>query len=280
MPLYFPKGEGELLIDANGNINATGQVPVSSPSGNFNVAIGDLALNSLQAISGDSNIAIGDNTLTNMKLTNAGNIAIGGNSLGSLSNSVSDGVNTALGLNAGFWLTSGDDNTLLGEAAGSSIGATKRFTSGDDNVLIGSQCSTQTGACDRATAIGRETLVHSDSTALGAKAETTKSNQVMLGTNADEVHCPGTFATDFTNTATVGAVTINKIAGRVNIAAAGNAIVVTNNKVTVDSHVFAIVSTNDATAIVKNVVPAAGSFTINLNANATAQTSIDFFVIN
>jgi hypothetical protein len=87
------------------------------------------------------------------------------------------------------------------------------------------------------------------------------------------------FFTDFTNTATVGAVVINKMAGRVNVAIGAVAIVVTNNKVTAASHVIAVVSQNDATCVVKNVVTAAGSFTINLVA-ATAQTSIDFIVFN
>lgn len=85
---------------------------------------------------------------------------------------------------------------------------------------------------------------------------------------------------DYTNTGTVGAVTINKAAGRVNIAAAGTSVVVTNSVVTAASHVMAVISTNDTTAVLKNVVPAAGSFTITLSAAATAQTSIDFFVIN
>jgi hypothetical protein len=90
----------------------------------------------------------------------------------------------------------------------------------------------------------------------------------------------GQLFVDYTNTATVGAVTINKAAGRVNIAASGTSVVVTNSLVTAASHVMAVISTNDATAVLKNVVPAAGSFTITLNAAATAQTSIDFFVVS
>lgn len=85
---------------------------------------------------------------------------------------------------------------------------------------------------------------------------------------------------DSTNTGTVGAVTINKAAGRVNIAAAGTSVVVTNSLVTAASKVFVVISTADATAVLKNVVPAAGSFTITLNAATTAQTSLDFFVVN
>lgn len=85
---------------------------------------------------------------------------------------------------------------------------------------------------------------------------------------------------DYTNTGTVGAVTISKAAGRVNIAAAGSSVVVTNTLVTAASHVLANASTNDATCWVKSVVPAAGSFTLTTNANCTAQTSFDFLVIS
>ena len=84
---------------------------------------------------------------------------------------------------------------------------------------------------------------------------------------------------DFTNTAAVGAVTINTATGRVNIAAAGTSIVVTNSLVTVNSHIMAVMSTADATGRVISVVPAAGSFTINTVA-VTAQASFNFFIIS
>lgn len=79
---------------------------------------------------------------------------------------------------------------------------------------------------------------------------------------------------------TTGAQTINKPSGTVNFAAGASALVVTNALCSVNSLVFAVVRTNDATAIIKNVVPAAGSFTITLNAAATAATSVGFFIIN
>jgi hypothetical protein len=85
---------------------------------------------------------------------------------------------------------------------------------------------------------------------------------------------------DYTNTATVGAVTINKAAGRVNIAAAGTSVVVTNSLVTAASHIFAEIMSADATAIIQSVIPAAGSFTINLSAAATGAVAINFFVVN
>lgn len=85
-----------------------------------------------------------------------------------------------------------------------------------------------------------------------------------------------------TNTAggTTGAQTINKISGTVNFAAAATTLVVTNNLVTAASIIFCVVRTNDTTATIKNVVPAAGSFTITLGAAATAETSVGFMVIN
>ena len=85
-----------------------------------------------------------------------------------------------------------------------------------------------------------------------------------------------------TNTAagTTGAQTINRPSGTVNFAIGASALVVTNSLCTTSSIVFATVRTNDATAYIKNVVPAAGSFTINLGANATAETSVGFFIIN
>lgn len=87
---------------------------------------------------------------------------------------------------------------------------------------------------------------------------------------------------DATNTAwgTTWNQTINKPSGTVNIAAAGTSVTVTNSLCTTSSIVYAVVRTNDSTATIKNVVPWAGSFTINLAAAATAETSIGFVVFN
>ncbi len=85
-----------------------------------------------------------------------------------------------------------------------------------------------------------------------------------------------------TNTAggTTGDQTINKASGTVNIAASGTTVTVTNSLVTTASIVYAVVRTNDSTALIKNVVPGSGSFVINMNAAVTTETSIGFFVIN
>lgn len=89
----------------------------------------------------------------------------------------------------------------------------------------------------------------------------------------------GDIVFDGTNTGVVGAVTINKTSGRVNIAAGGAAVVVTNNLVTAASHIFVVISSADLTAQLLSVVPAAGAFTIN-TVPVTAQTSFDFLVFN
>jgi len=79
-------------------------------------------------------------------------------------------------------------------------------------------------------------------------------------------------------TATVGNVTMNKSAGRVKADAAATSVVVTNDRVSAASRIFGTIATNDATAAIKSIVPAAGSFTINL-VGPTGQVDIDFFVV-
>lgn len=74
--------------------------------------------------------------------------------------------------------------------------------------------------------------------------------------------------------------TINKPSGIVIVAAGASSLVVTNSLVTTSSIVLCTIRTDDATAILKNVVPSSGSFRINLTANATGNTSIGFLVIN
>lgn len=80
---------------------------------------------------------------------------------------------------------------------------------------------------------------------------------------------------------TTGAQTINKQAGTVNFAAGAAAIVVTNSTVTASSIITTNIRFADATCtFVKSSVPTSGSFTITLNANCTAETSVGFVVWN
>lgn len=81
---------------------------------------------------------------------------------------------------------------------------------------------------------------------------------------------------------TTGAQTVNILRGRAAIAAGASSVVITCPQCTASSIVFATVAqtTADGTLTsVLRVTPAAGSFTINGNANATATTVINWFVI-
>lgn len=86
------------------------------------------------------------------------------------------------------------------------------------------------------------------------------------------------FSRTVTAPGTTGAVTINKPSGTVNIAAGGTTVIVTNSIVASTSFVHVALRTDDATATIKNCVPASGSFAINLTAAATAEVSISFVV--
>jgi len=87
----------------------------------------------------------------------------------------------------------------------------------------------------------------------------------------------GTASAD--SSGTPGAQTSNTPSGRCSIAALGTTVTVTNSLVTAASHVIAVISTNDATAALKNVVPGNGSFVVTLNVATTGITNIDWFVV-
>jgi len=92
----------------------------------------------------------------------------------------------------------------------------------------------------------------------------------------------GKIAMDATNTATgtTGAQTINKPSGTVNFAAGASTLVVTNFLALTTSIVQVQVYGTDATATTARVTLASGSFTITLNAAATAETKVSFIVFN
>lgn len=118
-----------------------------------------------------------------------------------------------------------------------------------------------------------------------ANAGATNNYAARLAGTAGEifrVRTDGQIALLATNTGagTTGNQTIDKPSGTVNFAAAATSLTVTNALCTTSSIVFATIRTNDTTAVIKNVVPGSGSFVINLNAAATAETSVGFLIIN
>lgn len=83
-----------------------------------------------------------------------------------------------------------------------------------------------------------------------------------------------------TASGTTGAQTIDKTAGSVNFAIAATSLVVTNSLVTTSSIILATVASNDTTMKSVQAVAAAGSFTLYANAAATAETRVNFLVLN
>lgn len=83
-----------------------------------------------------------------------------------------------------------------------------------------------------------------------------------------------------TASGTTGAQTIDKTSGSVNFAALATSLVVTNSLVTTSSIIMATVASNDATMKSVQAVAAAGSFTLYANASATAETRVNFLVLN
>jgi hypothetical protein len=79
---------------------------------------------------------------------------------------------------------------------------------------------------------------------------------------------------------TTGAQTINKNAGTVNFAAAATSLVVTDSRVTTSSIIICTVGTNDTTLKSVAAVAGTGSFTLHASAAATAETRVNFLIIN
>ena len=111
-------------------------------------------------------------------------------------------------------------------------------------------------------------------------AATGRYNLYMAGTAANYFGGDMQFNKTVTAGGTTGAQTISKNAGTVNFAAAATSLVVTNTLVTTSSIIICTVGTNDTTMKSALAVAAAGSFTIYGNAAATAETRVNFIVIN
>lgn len=247
-------------------------------------------------IDNDGNVLIGTTTNAGYKLDVNGTARVNGGGSGSAAlyvtgitqatGSINASVQIGAGGTAGNLYTYRTTNAganvqpyLLGLPNGSSTAGQLSFNWDNTN-----QLSFAAGNGTRAIAragIGIASLTNTAGSESGDMIFLTQSGGTAMSEKM-RITSGGGITLTATNTAagTTGNQTINKPSGTVNIAAAGTSITVTNSLVTTSSIVFATIRTNDATAVIKNVVPASGSFTINLNAAATAETSIGFFVIN
>lgn len=104
---------------------------------------------------------------------------------------------------------------------------------------------------------------------------------VQLQTQTEQALIAQGAATTSAGPVTPGAVTTTMTAGRVGIAAAGTAVVVTNPTFTTESKFVASLSNigADTTATSIRITPAAGSVTFTLNAASTAAVAIDWALL-
>jgi hypothetical protein len=204
-----------------------------------------------------------------------------------------NGFNIAIGRLAGNQITSGTSNIAIGASA-----LANSLTTGSQNTAIG-QTSGRLCSGSNNTFLGfgagEDTTTGTNQTVIGHSAEAssaTVSNEITLGnTSITNLRVPGVgFQFDTTDglivpktvtaAGTTGAQTINKTAGTVNFAAAATSLVVTNSFVDANSIIIATVGTNDTTMKSVAAVAGAGSFTLHANAAATAETRVNWFVVN
>jgi hypothetical protein len=110
--------------------------------------------------------------------------------------------------------------------------------------------------------------------------------RVLVATTTDDgvdvlqVNGGVAIAKTITSAGTTGAQTINKAAGSVNFASAASSLVVTDSLVNANSVIICTVATNDTTLKSVQAVATSGSFTLFASAAATAETRVNFVVIN
>jgi len=133
---------------------------------------------------------------------------------------------------------------------------------------------------DGATAVALAVRNNSTLSTAGAKIATfapDNANTVKASIDKD-----GTYSMDGTDASgTPGAATINQPIGQVSVDDTAASVVVTNSLVTTASVILPVLQFVDATCTqILSCVPAAGSFTITMNAACTAHTKIGFVVHN
>ena len=275
--------DAQRSLTTGANNTATGaSAQYSLTTGASNTATGTNAQRSLTI--GASNTAAGRNAQYSIT-TGASNTATGTSAQYSLTTGAS---NTAAGMNAQYSLTTGSSNTAAGTNAQYSltIGAGNTATGRDAQRYL-ADGTTPTTSADNSTYVGALTKASANGVTnenvFGYNATGIGSNTVCIGSSAiTKCQVYGDIVLDKTVTAagTTGAQTINKTVGTVNFAAGATSLVVTNNRVSTTSVIIATVATNDTTLKSVIAVAASGSFTLYANAAATAETRVNFIVIN
>ena len=281
---------------SNTNLFQGVEAGIQTTNGNFNFFQGYRA--GFRNTTGNNNIFTGNQAGQNNSV-GVRNLFSG--TYSGLSNTTGN-RNLYQGFSAGSNLTTGSNNICFGSNSGEFIANGSNAVLMNNSILIGLDSRTFADNETNALVIGylgrglgSNTSVIGNSSTTRAKIWGSLENQSSGTTTGTSLLIQNTtpvellkvldngktsFAATNTAAGTTGAQTINKASGTVNFAAAATSLVVTNNLCTTSSIVFAVIRNNDATAWIENVVPAAGSFTINLGAAATAETSVGFFIIN
>lgn len=151
-------GGGSALLSSANTWTNTNQFndTISVPSINLNDGFNNSMLLGVPFISGGS--------------TNSTNVGIGGADV--FASMTAGNSNVSIGSHTSAFLTTGTGNVVVGVGSGGGI------DSGNGNTCIGYQCGPSSSGI-------------SQSTAIGAFANVTASNQIMMGTNSETVVVPG-----------------------------------------------------------------------------------------
>ena len=174
--------------------------------GSYNTAVGTTSL--VNNTSGVQNTGIGANSLYS-NLDGSYNTAVGTSSLyyntignnntavgvNSLQTNISGKNNTAVGVNSSLFNSNGQSNVSVGERA------LFYNINGSENTAIGKNAGANNGkngtVCNSNTFLGAysdvsdNTIVYTQSTAIGYNAKITASNQIVLGSINEYVYIPG-----------------------------------------------------------------------------------------
>lgn len=169
-------GAGAVATASNQVVLGTSSESVFIPSGNIYTPASNINISSNKTLTlGLNNVAIGLAALQSAGASTSGNNAIG---YGALVNSKATN-NTAIGFYALPTVTTGGNNTAIGNSAGG-VNAGVGITTGTNNTFLGANTnilSTGQEAVTKSTAIGHEAII-------------TASNQIVLGTSTESVVIP------------------------------------------------------------------------------------------
>jgi hypothetical protein len=295
--LYFGKSRGTFTsptIVQNGD--TTGQIDFGGYDGTttirtafiFSQVDGTPGTNDMPGRLVFSTTADGASSPTErMRIDNAGNVGIGATPSAGQSFRVSKAVTGATTSNQ--ILSSGavqSDVTIKARYYNSFVSTQAASFTLADLVHFGASQST----FGLGSVVTNQKGFEAESTLTGATNNYGFYSNIAAGSGRFNFYANGTAANFFagdmqldktvTAGGTTGAQTINKNAGTVNFAAAATSLVVTDDRVTTSSIIICTVGTNDTTLKSVAAVAGAGSFTLHASAAATAETRVNFLIIN